>query len=320
MLVDSRFGLINIYLVFFGFLGLLFLFRAIKDPENLLATFLSAVFVGLALSVKWNGLGFWALSLCVLLFIAITNRFDTKIHYKWHVKNTLLHRSLFVFTAAPILIYLISWAPYFYIYEHKSFLDTHNQLLSFHSDSIDPKSHPYESKWYTWPFAQRPMGYFFEATGQEGDTDFTSVHLFPNPILYWFALGAVLILFGKFLITTRSFLFERTADPAYFFMFFVVFGYFGNLLPWSLVSRSTFLYHYQPSSGFAFLALAFFVSRLLENNKGQNRLFASIIITLILAATIYWIPLQLGISVNKDYFYQLMWLSLIHISEPTRPY
>ncbi len=36
-------------------------------------------------------------------------------------------------------------------------------------------------------------------------------------------------------------------------------------------------------------------------------LFASIIITLILAATIYWIPLQLGISVNKDYFYQLMW-------------
>ena len=65
MLVDSRFGLINIYLVFFGFLGLLFLFRAIKSPENLLETFLSAIFVGLALSVKWNGLGFWALSLCV---------------------------------------------------------------------------------------------------------------------------------------------------------------------------------------------------------------------------------------------------------------
>jgi dolichyl-phosphate-mannose-protein mannosyltransferase len=307
MLVDSRFGLINIYLVFFGFLGLLFLFRAIKSPENLLETFLSAIFVGLALSVKWNGLGFWALSLCVLFFIAITNRFEIKIHHKWYVKNTLLCRSFCVVIAVPILIYLISWAPYFYIYEHKSFLDTHNQLLSFHSDSVDPKSHPYESKWYTWPFAQRPMGYFFEVIGEGNDTDFTSVHLFPNPMLYWFGLAAVLILSGKFLMATRSFLFTRTADFTYFFMFFVVFGYFGNLLPWILVSRSTFLYHYQPSSGFAFLALAFFVSSLLDNNKGQNRLFASIIITLILAATIYWIPLQLGISVNKDYFYQLMW-------------
>ena len=151
------------------------------------------------------------------------------------------------------------------------------------------------------------MGYFFEVIGEGDDTDFTSVHLFPNPMLYWFGLAAVLILSGKFLIATRSFLFTRTADLTYFFMFFVVFGYFGNLLPWILVSRSTFLYHYQPSSGFAFLALAFFVSSLLDNNKGQNRLFASIIITLILAATIYWIPLQLGISVNKDYFYQLMW-------------
>ena len=151
------------------------------------------------------------------------------------------------------------------------------------------------------------MGYFFEAIDEAGDTGFTSVHLLPNPILYWFALGAVLILFGKFLIATRSFLFERTADLTYFFMFFVVFGYFGNLLPWIFVYRSTFQSHIKPSSGFSFMALSIFVSSLLENNKGQNKLFASIIITLILAATIYWIPLQLGISVNKDYFYQLMW-------------
>ena len=127
------------------------------------------------------------------------------------------------------------------------------------------------------------------------------MHLFPNPMLYWFGLAAVLILFGKFLMATRSFLFTRTADFTYFFMFFVVFGYFGNLLPWILVSRSTFLYHYQPSSGFAFLALAFFVSSLLDNNKGQNRLFASIIIGILSflsfeTSTGFWLMFSFGSS------------------------
>lgn len=307
MLVDSRFGLINIYLVFFGFLGLLFFLKAIQNPEKLLYIFVSALFFGLALAVKWNGLGFWALSLCLMILIAFTYRLDTnlpcQLGFQKHTKPTTWVILIFV----PIVVYTASWIPYFLLFEGGYYLEKHSHLLSFHVNHTDPKPHPYESKWYTWPFSQRPIGYFFESTEATGRTNFTSVHLFPNPVLYWFSFGAIFFILGRFLVATKKLFIHKTMDSSYFLMFFVVFGYFGNLLPWSLVSRSTFLYHYQPSSGFAFMSLAFFIIYLFDQNNNKARLFGLIVLALILASSMYWAPLQLGINISSDYFYQLMW-------------
>ena len=64
LLVDSRFGLINIYLTLFGFMAVLFFIRAIKT-ESRGQLLISGLMLGAVISIKWNCLGFW---LALLLF------------------------------------------------------------------------------------------------------------------------------------------------------------------------------------------------------------------------------------------------------------
>ena len=62
LLVDSRFGLINVYLSLFGFLSVLFLLQHFKGKANMLFLLIGSLLLGLTFSIKWNGLGFWLMS------------------------------------------------------------------------------------------------------------------------------------------------------------------------------------------------------------------------------------------------------------------
>ena len=69
LLVDSRFGLINVYLSLFGLLSVLFLLQYFKGKDNLTFLFIGSFLLGFTFSIKWNGLGFWLMSFLFVLFI-----------------------------------------------------------------------------------------------------------------------------------------------------------------------------------------------------------------------------------------------------------
>jgi len=99
----------------------------------------------------------------------------------------------------------------------------------------------------------------------------------------------------------------KSYTPEFLVMSFILIGFYGNLLPWALVSRSLFLYHYQPASGFAFLALGLLLYKAtLQRSKAIEFLYRGALI-LIIAAAIYWLPFQLGLDIERDRFYQMMW-------------
>lgn len=312
MLVDSRFGLINIYLVFFGFLGLLFFLRMIKATGNSWHLLLSSLCLGLAIAVKWNGLGFLAVAVCFMLFLSFTRLRGYKFTTEEVIGEYSQRKALIPLIALTTLVYFAAWGPYFSKVGEMDYLDKHSQLLSFHAENTDEKTHPYESRWFTWPLVVRPMGYYFKSAENsvielDEKTVFTSVHLLPNPVLYWCSFVAVIILGGRLMLSTAKLIDSKLIDSNYLFMFFVTLGYLGNFLPWSLVSRSTFIYHYQPSSGFAFLALAFLMTELIEDKKQFGSQLYLLILIMICLSGFYWIPLQLGLSITSDYFYGLMW-------------
>ena len=65
LLVESRYSLLNIYLVFFGLLGHYFFFQAILSSPSQrsfgsrsLRLILAGIMLGACVSIKWNGLGF----------------------------------------------------------------------------------------------------------------------------------------------------------------------------------------------------------------------------------------------------------------------
>ena len=193
-----------------------------------------------------------------------------------------------------------------------SYSEKHQQMAAFHSNNLEESPHPYRSAWYTWPVMIKPIGYYFAANDvllPDGakQTVFTNVHLFPNPALYLFSLLAIVIMTLAWIRGGYEAIVTKSYTPEFLVMSFILIGFYGNLLPWALVSRSLFLYHYQPASGFAFLALGLLLYKAtLQRSKTIELLYRGALI-LIIAAAIYWLPFQLGLDIERDRFYQMMW-------------
>jgi len=322
MLVDSRFGLINIYLVFFGSISLLFFFKSIQDKDHkILNMILCGIFLGLATSIKWNGLGYW-LAIVVFSFLPYlwkTTEGNAGIPPMVAKNTTNIHQGLtrnigFVLSISliAVIIYLLIWLPDLAFRDNFDLVDQHRQITSYHLDHPEEKLHPYSSPWYTWPFMSRPVGYYFSSvdvlTGKGINTTyFTDVHLFPNPVIYWLSALSILVLSFHWIHSLRNFFLQRAYDKAFLPLSFILIGFFGNFLPWALVSRSTFLYHYQPASGFAFMAFAFCLYSLGKKNQPQYKILYRSLLFMVAVAFLYWLPLQLGLEIEKESFYQRMW-------------
>ena len=106
LLVDSRLGLINIFFSLFGLMAMLFLIKGIKG--NSLSYFALAGFLlGAAVSVKWNGLGFWLSGLLLTLQFFILHKYIT--HHR-DMKEVI---TIFHFKALG-LVFLFPFAVYLY--------------------------------------------------------------------------------------------------------------------------------------------------------------------------------------------------------------
>ena len=158
----------------------------------------------------------------------------------------------------------------------------------------------------------KPIGYYFlsrEIILDSGSqvTIFNSVHLFPNLALYLFSLMAVFIMSLEWINSFFKTLASKTYESEFILSSFILSGFYANFLPWAFVSRSTFLYHYQPSSGFAFMALALLLYKVSLKPEKQYKTLYYLALILIITAFIYWLPLQLGLDIDREAFYRRMW-------------
>ncbi|MDP7554424.1 MAG: phospholipid carrier-dependent glycosyltransferase, partial [Candidatus Thioglobus sp.] len=198
LLVDSRIGLINIYLVFFGLCALICAVKAkFVDLQNRNWLILCGVFIGLAASIKWNGLGYLFTILTFIAFVISVRTIDA-LRFNHPMKEmdgshnlvenniTFSWEYVLYFLIIPLVVYSLIWIPDLRLNTEYNFLEKHQQLLGFHQIMVTEDEHPYCSKWYSWPFMMRPMGYYFnsyEIIGHLGNktTMFQDIHLFPNP-------------------------------------------------------------------------------------------------------------------------------------------
>jgi len=334
LLVDSRFALANVYIVFFGLSALLCAAKSQSSDGNARYWLLSSgIFLGLAASVKWNGLGY--LLVILSFFVALygiqkidkhelrftqtqANRLRNQktinnIQQKINVINAVPQwEYLMYFLAVPLLVYVVIYIPDLQFNTEYGFLEKHQQQVGFHQIMVEENEHPYCSIWYSWPFMIRPIGYFFsssDAIDAFGNkiTLFKDVHLFPNPFLYWFSAIAILTMGVQWLKLFWQWINQGTVSYKFYLFMFLLLGYFANLLPWALVSRCVFLYQYQPASVFAFLALAWYLAQLLKSESLKYKMLSWGILTIIVISFVYWLPFQLGITLESDAFYARMW-------------
>ncbi len=277
--VQSRFMLLDSFLLLFGFLSLLFYLKSRDTTFNL---FLTGIFGGLAASVKWTGGTFLAIIIILEFIGAIKNRW--RINFKLTAVKTAL------LVVVPLLIYTGIFALHFSLlkksgpgnafmtpafqktlqnspYQNdnsvkpmnffKKFVELNTQM--YLSNKGISAQHPYGSKWYSWPFLIRPV-YFWNKAEAPGGYE-SKIYLLGNPFIWWSSTIAVLYLVINFGVSLIK---KLKTD---FTSRFVLLGFFINLLPFIGISRVMFLYHYFTSLVFAVLALAYLIDP--EQNDGR---------------------------------------------------
>ncbi|PLZ45285.1 dolichyl-phosphate-mannose--protein O-mannosyl transferase, partial [Fischerella thermalis WC542] len=229
-IVESRYALINIYIVVFGLLGQLLFLLALANhrQQRRFYLVLAGVAFGASAATKWNGLWFLLGTYLIWIFAwgwkiigIISNANNSReSHNLWEsepekspLQNlTQLNVISFGFYLGiiPVLIYSLIWIPHLLIDKRYNFLQVHQQILLFHErlGGNSPTVHPYCAAWYKWPLLTRPMAYLYEtATSLKEPLPVVGpplpkgfgqviydVHAMGNPFLWWFGVIALVLL------------------------------------------------------------------------------------------------------------------------------
>ncbi len=297
---QTRIATIDTYGVFFILLMYLF-FWSWYEHDRWRDLALAGVFFGLGAASKWTCL-YAGAGLGVLWVIAWLFRFHDAKGQSWQKRcfeDFVLNVGFCVvwFVMIPALIYYLSYTPYglakgltapgmYFTKDYlKTVLDNQSFMFTYHAGLI--AEHPYSSSWWQWLFDIRPILYYLEY----GDGTVASIGAFTNPLLSWAGLVSVVYLIVR-AIAKR----DRRAV-------FIVVGYLAQLVPWMLVSRLTFAYHYFAAVVFLVLALCAVFDDM--RAKGHIRwMYAFTGVCLALFAAFY--PVLTGVEVSRNYSWKAL--------------
>ncbi len=326
ILVQSRFILLDSFLLLFGFSALLFYFIYEKKSHDVKFLIPAGIFGALAMSVKWTGATFLAIIVLIEIIKGIENRRVFNL-------RTYIPSRFLCLIVAPFLIYFSIFALHFSLLTKSGSGDAFmtsefRKTLSGSTDSTNPNlkplnlfkkfeelnvqmyksnatlaaGHPYSSQWYTWPFMIRSIYYWYET----GATGASRIYFLGNPTVWWFSTIAMayLLLETLFLILKAI----KNKGLVIFWKannlrFFLAGSFVLNLLPFFGIKRAMFLYHYMIGLIFAIIALVYLLDQL-ENKK-------KVIVTLLIAsfvAFIFFAPLTYGLPLTNSAYHLRVWL------------
>jgi len=320
LLVQSRFILPEIFILLFGFTGILLYLNSISatgKKKILILQLFSVAFLTFAFSIKWTGLSFLGLA----VFIELVRYFSLKKFRT--VFNTEGIRWLFgkisLFLIIPFLIYFSIFLIHFSLLKHsghgdsfmtpgfqktlegnkyekdQTIIDENSvekfielNTAMFLADKLLIGSHSYGSKWYTWPIMTRPIFYW---QGTKAAQENSKIYLLGNPLVYW--ISSLSVVFLLFYVACKKWKGRRDRIG-----FLLLSGYAFNFLPFILIKRGMFLYHYLPALVFSIIILAYLLDKIKNNKiKTSTVVFFSLIF---LSLFVYFSPLTYGIKMDNQ--------------------
>lgn len=245
---QSRIATIDIYGTFFILLGAYFMLWYCQSVlvkgvnGSLWPMALGGLAFGLGCASKWTGI-YAGAGLAVLYLGVLYARWKQHKPDFWQEFRTAALGGVMFYVLLPFVIYLASYLPYLWrdpSFGLKDWWDCQEYMFWYHSTL--EATHPFESRWYTWLLGLRPVWYFQNTHLDPGLKG--SIAGLGGPVIWLAGLAAILLLFWR-QISGRG---TRTGAG-------VLILYATQLVPWMLVARCTFLYHYFPSSIFCLTAI-----------------------------------------------------------------
>jgi dolichyl-phosphate-mannose-protein mannosyltransferase len=266
--IQSRIGMIDIFPIFFVMLAYtLFLFhlRARSPATAVLTLLATGTVLGVAIASKWIALAALASIAFFLVAAPLARMVDwRRLMSRPGARLTLpggvrpgpyALTYLVAVVALPVVIYIVSWVPFFTRGQFHTFGDLiAYQYQTYHYHATLTATHPYGSKWYTWPLLIRPVAYYFQGQGLgvdagSGQPLVAGMVNIGNPVIWWASIPALVALV-YFVVRWRSW-------PA----LLILAGFVTQYLPFARITRVMFLYHMFGGLIFMVLGLAFVLVR-----------------------------------------------------------
>ena len=306
--VQTRIATIDTYGVFFILLSFFFMYRYITTPpdakfrRSLLPLALSGISFGFGIASKWivpyAGLGLAVIYALRLIHLRRHYKNSEKTGFAGYVTATISFSVLF-FVVIPAIIYYLTYIPYglaggmtveggmlwdpaFY---HDIVWKNQVYMFEYHGFLVD--THPYSSQWWQWIINARPILYVRDSIDSLRHSAFAA---FGNPVVWWG--GFIAMIFAAIDLIKKR-------DGK---LLFILIGYLSQLLPWVVISRIVFIYHYFPSTLFLVLALAYVFNSLLERERGSNKIAVYGFTGAAGAVFVMFYPALTGIYVPRIYF------------------
>lgn len=307
LLVQSHFILVDPFLILFGLLGLASFFHARNRGYSWKWLLWAGFLFSASLSIKWIGLGFFSLAIAVyfsdVLRRALPRRRDGL---------PLLVKGAVGLLFLPFLFYLSVFFVHFALLPHSGpgdafmsqafqkgeenfpqrFLELN--VVMYKANATLSATHPYSSQFWSWPLMLRPVYYWVKdyEGGKSG-----RIYLLGNPLVWW--LSSLGVLFGLFFWKPK-----RREMKTWLYL-----GYFLNWLPFALIGRVLFLYHYLSALVFAIaIATFYFIDSLGKARENGKGMIAGAIVLLALLGFLFFLPLSYGLPLSSKAYELRVWL------------
>lgn len=355
---QTRIATIDVYGVFFIMLMTYFMFDFISMDigdslgKMMRSLALSGLFFGLGCASKWIDI-YTGAALALLFFTKLvvmgikSYRLNRRKEYAdrglvkkfWSRTGALCCWCVLFFIVVPLIIYCASYFRYYssqwkpqrqsqiYMQNYEAYESVDDVKLSL-PDAVDTyvkgviknqkdmynyhsgldSEHSASSPWWTWLFDLRPTWFYVGGYGNPHGFVGT-ISSFGNPAVWTLCSLATIALVFVLIIHRRKF-------PLEAWFVFVCLG--SSLLPWVLVSRSTYAYHFFASVPFITLAAGLLigywedVSAYKRSQEGRGPGFVPWIkyIWMTVAGVLFvlFYPVISGLEVPYEYIYALQWV------------
>jgi dolichyl-phosphate-mannose-protein mannosyltransferase len=162
-------------------------------------------------------------------------------------------------------------------------------MLDYHANLT--ATHPFSSNWWSWPFNFKPLWLYMGSNPQPGYK--ASIVTMGNPIIWFCCVCALFILFYQLLLNRKFSL-----------LHLVLLLFFAQYLPWVLVSRATFIYHFFPVLPLFYVLLTTILEPCWEMGKDGR----SVVYSLAMVAIFVWLvycPVLFGLEIPDRYMQAL---------------
>ena len=322
----ARIGTVDTYVVFFSLLSQLFFLvyfmKVIKDgwKTSVLPLFLAVIFFALGVSTKWFTI-FSALGMLALLAayrIKSVKKLKASLGEKYVAFFNYPFFLLLGFIGLAVVIYFATYIPDMLAGDSfGSILNLQNAMAGFMSGTVGQNS---STPWWSWPLMiggpNLSVPHWFDITYLPNNVDST-ITTMGNPAVWWIGFVCVLTLavivvyetglvqkFVKYLSgqKLRAQNRFRLELPAVY----IVVVFFFSWLPYIVITRSTYIYHFYLSVPLLCLATTYFINKYWNTRLGKAAAIALFVSVVILFIVFY--PVISGMPAPVTYIHKLKWL------------